>query len=450
MEKIKNIHFLGIGGISQSALAIILKDFGYFVSGSDATNTRTIARLEEVGIPVTIGAVSPYIEKCDLVVVSAAIKDDDIELIKCKTLNKHIISRADALGFVSRKFRNVISVAGSHGKTTTTGMISKIFLEANKNPTIHIGGELNCIKSNVLVGNKDYFITEACEYVDSFLNLKSDVSVILNVQEDHMDYFKTFSNLKKSFTKFANKTKKGGLVVFNADDVNAYLKHSRLAVGFSVEGKGLVNAYNIKEYQKGKYCFNVKMLGLRLGKFKIGAYGKHNVYNALASIIVALYFGINLKDIKRGLYKFTGVKRRFELYGVKKGVMVVHDYAHHPTEIKATLDLAKRVKRRVHIVFQPHTYSRTKALLDEFAYCFRGAESISVYKTYPAREDKSQGVDQNGLVSHIVKKGDVAYAFENYDKMLEHLTLRMYKGDMLLILGAGDIESFAKYFMDKF
>jgi len=441
----KKIHFLGIGGISQSAIAKILKSYGCFVSGSDKTQSEITNMLEKEGIPVCINGISTYIKDCDLVVVSSAIHEGDLELIMAKKLNKHILSRAEMLGIIAKKYKNVISVAGTHGKTTTTGMISQVFVDAGLNPTIHIGGLVACANGNVRVGGKEYFITEACEYVDSFLQLKSNTSVILNIQKDHLDYFKTFSNLKKSFKKFANKTKKNGLIIYNQEDNNITLKNSRKTIGYGF-CNGVVKAQNIREYSKGKYKFDCFFLDYKLFTVKLNVYGKHNIFNALACVCVCLNYGIDKKIIKKSLESFNGIKRRFEDYGYINKVKIIHDYAHHPDEIRANIEVAKHItKGYLYVVFQPHTYSRTKQLLGEFIACFKGAKEVCVYKVYSARETPQDGIDEAYLARELSLNNQKAFSFISYEEMKSHLLNVMKEKDTLLILGAGDIESFASY-----
>lgn len=447
MKAIKHMHFLGIGGISQSALAIILKSKGYTISGSDKTESKVTKKLQCLGIDVCINGVSKCIKDSDIVIVSAAIADDDQELLLAQKLGKKIITRSQALGNLAGQYKHVISIAGCHGKTTTTAMISKIFCDAGLDPTIHIGGEVNFIDGNVRVGGNDFFITEACEYMDSFLSLKSDVSVILNIQKDHLDYFKNLNNIKRSFARFASHTKNGGLVVYCADDQNIKGYFGVRSVGFSLEGKGVISAENIKEYEPGKYSFNCKILSKKLCKIQLSVFGRHNIFNALAAICVALNFGIHVKTIKKSLLEFSGVKRRFQEYPSVNGAKVIHDYAHHPTEIISTLSAAKSITRGdIFVVFQPHTYSRTKLLLDEFSLCFSDAKEVIVYKTYPARENPQDGIDQKDLANALVLSGQKATSFTEYDEMKKYVMPKLKQGDTLLILGAGDIETFCDYF----
>lgn len=451
MEKQYRVYFLGIGGISQSAIALILKSRGHLVSGSDSEEGVQTKRLKLLGINVTIGGISNKIKDADVIIKSASIHDDDKELLLAQKLGKKILSRAQALGLLAKTFSKVISISGSHGKTTTTGMVAKIFCDANKNPTVHVGGNLPFIDQNVRIGGNEYFITEACEYVDSFLELESDISVILNVQKDHLDYFKNFQNIKKSFKKFANNTKKGGLVVFNADDKNTRIAFSCKNVGFSTEENGVICARNINEYEKGKFEFDCFLFENNLGHIRLGVFGKHNILNALSAICVALQENIDFCVIQKSLFEFHGAKRRFENFGELFGTKLVHDYAHHPTEIKATISLAKEiVDGDIFVVFQPHTFSRTKLLLKEFKTCFHGAKEILVFKTYSAREKPEDGIDQNALVEELLKSHEKAKAFDDYQEMLKYVFPKLKPNDMLLVLGAGDIEKFLPFVEEKY
>ncbi len=446
MKNNKHLHFLGIGGISQSALAIILKCKGYFITGSDRIDSAVVKKLQRSGIDVCVNSVSEYIKMADIIIVSAAISDDDKELVLAKKLGKKIITRSQALGLLAAQYKHVVSIAGCHGKTTTTAMIAKIFCDAGLNPTIHIGGEVDFIDGNVNVGGSDYFITEACEYMDSFLSLKSDVSVILNIQKDHLDYFKNLNNIKKSFSKFAQHTKKGGIVVYCADDPNVDNKYNGKSIGFSLSNNGVICAKNIKEYKLGKYSFNCYFLGKKLCNIQLGVFGRHNIYNAVAAICVALNFGISDKIIKSSLLDFCGVKRRFQEYPSINEARIFHDYAHHPAEIISAIKIAQSIaKGNIYVVFQPHTFSRTKLLLDEFTVCFNGVKEVFVYKTYPARERPKDGIDQDGLVKSLSEAGQKAKSYIEYSALKKDILSKLKEGDILLILGAGDIESFCDY-----
>lgn len=446
MEKQYKIHFLGIGGVSQSALALFFRYRGNFVSGSDICESENTRRLQSVGIPVEIAGVSSFLKDADIVVVSASIGENDKELLLAKSLNKTIVSRAKALAEFAKTFEKIICVSGTHGKTTTTGMIAKIFCDAGKNPTVHVGGSFDFLNGNFLIGGSKYFITEACEYKDGFLNFESDISVVLNVQKDHMDYFKTLENLQNSFRKFANQTKQGGLVVCNADDFSDFCNLHAKVLGVSVCGKGDFCAENINEYEPGKYEFDCVFQNENLGRVRLGVFGLHNVSNALSAICVALNENIDFCVIQQSLLNFRGAKRRFEDCGELFGTKLVLDYAHHPTEIRATIGLAKQVVcGDVFVVFQPHTYSRTKLLLDDFKTCFSLAKEVLVFKTYGAREQPQEGVDHIVLAREIEKNNPKSKAFESYVEMLKYVFPKLKPGDMLLVLGAGDIDGFLTF-----
>lgn len=443
----KKIHFIGIGGISLSALAIICKNNGYDVSGSDCNNSEIMEKLKTLGICVSIGHNPQNVHGADLVVFSSAIKEDNLEIKEAKKLNIPTMSRAQLLGEISRHYEKIISISGSHGKTTTTGMIASIFLEAQKNPTIHIGGILPQIDGNVYVGNNKYFVTEACEYCDSFLNLKSFYSVVLNIQKDHMDYFKNMANLQKSFEKFAKNTNKCGFLIINNDDKNCKKLISKAqTLTYGIENNAMVMAKNIKQNSGAKYCFDLFVLNQKIAKIKLSISGQHNIYNALASICVALLENVDISAIKSALQNYNLPQRRFEIVS-KKRATIIHDYAHHPTEIISAIKTAKAMcKNQLIVAFQPHTYSRTQYLFKEFSKCFCGADKLFLCPIYPARENPIEGITSENLAKAIAKNKVDVEALDSLRECQNRLEKYNKRGNYILILGAGNIVEMSKKF----
>ena len=344
--KQKKFHFIGIGGISMSALAQILKKNGYLVQGSDLVENDEVKILKKKGIMVFNSHSKNNIAGAEVVVYSSAIHDDNEELLYARMNNLIILKRAELLGLIADEFKSIIAVAGSHGKTTTTAMIAEIFIKANLKPTIHLGGRSNLINSNYKLGSKKFFITEACEYMDNYMYIKPDLSVILNIDSDHLDYFKTLDNIKISFEKFSKNIRNGGIIVINNDDVNTEkIRINEDNASFGIKNKSDIYARDIREYYPCKFSFNVYFCGVNLGKIKLNILGKHNIYNALASILVALSFEIDFSIIKEALESFTGVERRCEYIGKINEATVYHDYAHHPKKIEKMIKVAMELNK---------------------------------------------------------------------------------------------------------
>ena len=312
----KKFHFVGIGGVSMSSLALMLKKNGYYVQGSDDVQNAEVKKLVKRKVRVFLGHDQSNVLGVDVVVYSSAIQDDNPELVYAKKHKLLILKRAELLGFVAETYKTVIAVAGSHGKTTTTAMIGEMFLNAGLKPTLHIGGKLKSINSNYMVGNKSYFVTENCEYKDNFLYVKPDISVILNIDRDHLDYFGNLENLKLSFLKYSKGTRDGGLNIICDQDENL-VDISRLenSVKFGFDSKSDVFAKNVKEYKAGYYSFDVVFEKCKLGKIRLNIFGKHNVLNALASVFVGLICGLEFDEIKKSIENFSGVERRSDFVG---------------------------------------------------------------------------------------------------------------------------------------
>ena len=441
--KNKRVHFIGVGGISMSALALILLKFGAIVQGSNECENSETKKLKKKGVLIFTSHKISNLKGAKVVVYSSAIKDDNEELAYAKKKGLVILKRAELLGIVAETYKNVISVAGSHGKTTATAMIIDMFKFAKLKPTYHLGGVLASSKSNFELGNKKFFITESCEYKDNYLFLKPDVSVILNIDADHLDYFGDINGVKDSFLKFASNTKAGGVNIVCLDDENSaeILKlENTLSFGFSK--KADVYAKNIREYKKGYYTFDVMFLSHKLGNIKLKTLGKHNILNALACVLVGLLCLIDFEDIKTALENFSGVKRRCEKIGLLNSAEVYHDYAHHPEQIKKMVLIAKEIKQKqgkIFVVFEPHTYSRTKALYNDFVTCFDGVDKLILAPVYSAREKPVEGYDSLKLLNGVKERVN-AILIENYNDIVADLKREVRQGDVVFVLGAGSIE----------
>lgn len=444
------VHFIGIGGISMSGLAELLHTMGFTVSGSDAKLTHITEHLESLGITVFNGQRASNITKdIDLVVYTSAVKADNPEYKEVLSLNIPCIDRAELLGQVMGRYSNAIAVAGTHGKTTTTSMLSLILLEAGLDPTISLGGILDNIKGNIRIGQSEYFITEACEYTDSYLKFNPTKSIILNVEAEHLDYFKNLDNVRSSFLKFANKLPNDGLLVINADIENVAYFTDNLPcqfISYSTSNHSIPGALhhyeaaNVSYDENGFGHYDLIEDGKNLGKIRLNVLGAHNISNSLSVIALALNLSIPLDVIQSALLKFTGTKRRFEKKGEIGGITIIDDYAHHPTEVKATLTAAKNYPHnKVWCVFQPHTYTRTKTFLHDFAEALSIADKVVLADIYAAREVNPGDISSKNLLEELLKLGVDAYHFSSFDEIENFLLGNCTHGDLLITMGAGDI-----------
>ena len=445
LKPYKHIHLIGIGGVSMSGIAEILHACGFVVTGSDAVQSENTDRLMKNHIPVKIGHDLESLEKANLVVYSAAIKKDDVELVRAKELNIPIIERGTFLGILTKSFKNTICVSGTHGKTTTTSMISLCFLQAGKDPSIQVGAYLKQLDANYRVGKSDYFIIEACEYVESYLKLFPKAEVILNIDNDHLDYFGNLENIVTSFDNYIHLLPEDGLLIINADDPNCrkIVKDAKCkVVTFGIENENAnFIARNITFNKDGFACFDVYYNNNFYKTIRLSIPGMHNVMNALACISLCHEYGIQKEDIKNGLAKYTGAHRRFEYVGsFNQGVRVYDDYGHHPTEILATSKALKQKQyRQSWVVFQPHTYSRTKNLLDDFAKALLDFDHIIITDIYAAREDNIYGVSAKDLVDKLSSYNKKALYISNFDEIVTYLKEHTIKDDIVLTLGAGTV-----------
>lgn len=454
LKKYKNIHMIGIGGVSMSGIAAILTNWGFKVTGSDWAQSEATDKLNSMGIKVTIGHNLEDVKKANVVVYSAAIKQDDPEMVEAKNLNIPTIERADFLGELTRCFKDTICISGTHGKTTTTSMISLCFLEALKDPSIQVGAFLNALDGNYKVGNSEHFIIEACEYVESFLKFSPKAEIILNIDNDHLDYFKNFENIKKAFIKYTKLLPDDGLLVINGDDKNCldlpqYTKATILTYGINNKD---VNFYaeNISFDNDGFPEFDVYKNDEYYEKFKLSVPGKHNILNALACISLCDYYGIDKKDLQIALKKFTGAHRRFEFKGKLNGASIYDDYGHHPTEIVATSTSVNNKKHnKSWVVFQPHTYSRTKNLLDDFANALLNFDNIIVLDIYAAREINTFNISSKDLVDKINSLERKAIYSPTFEECVSYLKDNVKENDIVLTLGAGTVTKIGPMLLEK-
>lgn len=444
LKKYKNIHMIGIGGVSMSGIAAILKNWGFHVTGSDRCQSETTNKLNELGIKVTIGHNIDDVNSSDLVVYSAAIKDEDPEMQAAHLSGIPTMERADFLGEITRCFTDTICISGTHGKTTTTSMISLCFMEAVKDPSIQVGAYLKQLDGNYRIGNSEHFIIEACEYVESFLKFSPKAEVILNIDNDHLDYFKTFENIKNAFIKYTKLLPSDGLLVVNGDDKNCldlYKYTDAKKISYSILNKEAdFYADNISFNDDGFPTFDVYKLGDFFENIFLSVPGRHNVLNALACIALCDFYGIGKDSIKSALSKFTGAHRRFEFKGIVNGARVFDDYGHHPTEIVATANSLKNKKyNESWVVFQPHTYSRTKNLLDDFANALTNFDHVIVLDIYAARESNVFNISSQDLVDKINLLGKHALYISDFENCVSYVKENVKENDIILTLGAGTV-----------
>ena len=444
LKKYKKIHMIGIGGVSMSGIAEILINFGFQVTGSNNVESDATKKLEKSGIKVFIGHNAQNITDPDVVVYSAAIKQDNIEIVTAKEKNIPIIERADFLGELTRCYKDTITIAGTHGKSTTTSMVALCFLEALKDPSIQVGADIQNINGNYKVGNSEYFIIEACEYVESFLKFSPKSEIILNIDNDHLDYFKNFENIKNAFIKYVKLLPDDGLLVINGDDSNCLelSKYTQAACKtYGINNKNTdFYAVNIVFDNDGFPEFDVYSKSNFYGRIKLSVPGIHNVLNSLATIALCDYYGIKYETIKKALSKFTGAVRRFEFKGKVNNASIYDDYGHHPTEIIATAKaLMNKKYNKSWVIFQPHTYSRTKNLMDDFAKALLNFDNIIILDIYAAREKNTYGITSKDLVDKICSLGKQAKYIPDFNECVKYLKDNVKENDIVLTQGAGTV-----------
>lgn len=458
----KHIHFIGIGGSGMYPLAQILHSQGYYLTGSDNNETETLEAVRKMGIPVFMGQRAENIEGADLIVHTAAIMADNPELIAAKNSGVPVLERSDLLGIVTSWFDNAICVSGTHGKTTTTSMITQILYTANIDLSAYIGGKLPCIHGSGIAGKSDILVCESCEFVDTFLKLYPDIAVILNIDADHLDYFKTVDNIIKSFHKFAENTTKA--IIINKDDANSMKSIEGITgkeiITFGKDSSSDYYPENIRKINGLQSEYTLMHKGESLGKITLHVAGNHNILNSVAAACASLYVGADFESIQKGLEDFRGASRRFEKLGFEKGVTVVDDYAHHPTELEATLSSAMEMGfNRVWAIFQPFTFSRTKLLLDDFARVLSIPDKTVLTDIMGSREKNTFGIFTRNLAEKIPdciwfpQDESAEYTDErkyfNFQQVCDYVCENVSEGDLVITLGCGDAYKIAKMILKK-
>lgn len=445
----KHIHFIGIGGSGMFPLVQILHSRGFIITGSDNNHTSTIDVLESMGIPVSLKQCPENIKNPDLIVYTAAILEDNKELIAAKNSSVDVIERSILLGLLSKEKNNAICVSGTHGKTTCTSMIFSILLECEMDPTCIIGGKLQNKNISGRIGKSDNMVIEACEFNDTFLQLEPDVGIILNIDEDHLDYFKSLDNIINSFRKFASKIRK--FVVINKNDINCKQSVTNLdkkIISFGLKNNCDYYAKNIKYNINGFLTeYDIYNKNTFIMKISLNVPGIHNVMNSLAAVATCLEMTKNKDAIYKALSEFKGAKRRFEILGKINGVTVIDDYAHHPVEITATINSLKQMDfNKIFVIHQPFTYSRTHTLLKEFSQALNLADSVILTDIMGAREKNTVGVK----VEHLAELLNNVTIIKDFDSAGEFALKNAKNGDAIITMGCGDVNKISNYLVEKY
>ena len=443
-----HVYFSGIGGISMSGLAKILKSRGFEVSGSDRSESAITKDLEKDGIRVIIGQrrenITPDI---DLVVFTAAIRPDNPEYIAVNELGIAHMTRSVLLGQIMQGYKDPVAVSGTHGKTTTTSMISEIMVEAGTDPTLSIGGILDSIGGNVRIGRSSYFAAEACEYTNSFLDMFPGIGIILDIDADHLDFFKDLEDIRRSFRKFAERIPEDGALIINTqipdyEEISGGLHCDVILYGPDESADYWPEDITYDRFAHPSYtlCSRNADGSVLRQKISLSVSGEHNVYNSIAAAAAADRLWIAREHTASALHKYVGTERRFQLLGTRNGFTVIDDYAHHPTEIEATLRTAANYPHReLYCIFQSHTYTRTKALMKEFAKALTLADHVILAKIYPARETDNLGISEHTLAAEIEALGHPCLTFDTFEEIENYILKNCQSGDLVITMGAGNI-----------
>lgn len=448
------VHLIGIGGCSMNGIAQILKSRGYMVTGSDSNRSPFTERLDECGIPVFIGHDPKYIDNCDTVIYSAAIKPDNPERERAFELGIPQIERSEALGMLTRGYKQVVCVSGCHGKTTITSMLALIAEKGGLDATVHVGGMVDFLKSGTRIGSHDLFITEACEYVESFLTLHPTVILINNIDDDHLDYFKDMNHIVDAFRKFIKLMPEDGLLIGCKDDENVRKlidEYGGRKLTYGLNRDYLPDYYvdSVSYNDTGCPSFRLIGRGEHIGGISLNVPGEHNMLNALAACTVALAFNTDFDTVGAAMKEYHAVQRRFEYYGERGGVRVFHDYAHHPAEIRAALDAGNRTPhRKLFVVFQCNSYTRAKTLFTRDVDCFKLADEVLVPDIYPGREKDDGSVHARDMVAGINVSSNNAIYIPTFEEINDYLKKNAREGDIVVTLGSGDVYKRTRLFLE--
>ena len=452
-EQYKRIHCLGIGGIGLSAVAEILADNGHIVTGTDINPSKVTRHLESIGIKVFPSHEPENVENVDAVVYSAAVANDNPEVMRARELGIPLFSRAEVLGMIMERYNHSVAICGTHGKTTVTSMTSLILRNAKYKPTILVGGNLPQINGNVEIGSNEYFVTEACEYMDSFLQLRPSIGVILNIDSDHLDYFKDMEHIVKSFSTFVEQITPDGIIIAYGDNpfVKSILKGHTNMITYGYSESNDYFAENIKFDENGFPSFDICNKDGMITRLQLSVPGEHNVLNAMAAFVTTSYLDVDIPVIAETLKDYHGTNRRFDFVGkTENGVLIIDDYAHHPTEIRATLTAAKEYPHdEIWTVFQPHTYTRTKAFLKQFADVLTLSDHVVMADIYAAREPDTGLVSSMDIVDLLKEAGTDVYYFPSFEEIEDFLLTHVKGHDLLITMGAGNVVEIGEHLLNR-
>lgn len=443
------VHFIGIGGVSMSGIAMLLLKHGYEITGSDGESSQKTKNLENAGAHISYPQSADNVADQDLFVYTDAILPDNVELIRAKETGKPCVTRGQFLGALMRNYKYSIAISGSHGKSTTTSIIAKILVNSPKDPTILLGGSLDEINGNVRVGYDEYLVTEACEYKANILYYYPQLAVILNIDADHLDFYKDIDHIVNTFIGYMKNMTPDSKVVVNIDDANSkkllpHIPGKAITYGLNNED-AMYNAINLTFDFSGHTSFDLVFPDGKVEHFALKIIGRFNIYNATAAIIAAYESGISIDDIRTGVNNYTSLHRRMEIVGYRNGATIMTDYGHHPTEIRSTLGaLAEYKRNRIICVFQPHTYSRTKLLLDDFANAFYDADEVIVTEIYAAREKFDPTIKSEDLVEKLIENGVKARYIQTFEEAEAYLRKDATENDLIITTGCGNPDVLAR------